>query len=227
MLFALELPTVEFAVFFVAGAIVLGGGAGVVWSRNPVHSALSLVATLFGIAVLFLNQNAQLLAAVQVIVYTGAIVVLILFVLMLLGVDREEDVYDEPLLGQRTFGAIIAVAIFVIVFGIFLIGGTRVVTGQPNCVDGKVIVSGNAYEPQCTAVDTNLATAGDQANINQIGHTLFTDFAFAFEITAGLLTIAVVGAVLLARKPTDVAEIPAAEDMDYENLIAADEEGSH
>ena len=57
-------------------------------SRNPVHSALSLVATLFGIAVLFLNLDAQLLAAVQVIVYTGAIVVLILFVMMLLGVDQ-------------------------------------------------------------------------------------------------------------------------------------------
>ena len=119
--------------------------AGVVFvARNPVHAALSLVATLFGIAVLFLNQNAQLLAAVQVIVYTGAIVVLILFVLMLLGVDKEEDLYDEPLLGQRTFGLIIAIAIFAIVFGVFIIGGSRVVTGQPNCVEGKVIISGNS-----------------------------------------------------------------------------------
>ena len=188
------------------------------------------MATLFGIAVLFLNQNAQLLAAVQVIVYTGAIVVLILFVLMLLGVDREEDVYDEPLLGQRAFGVIIFVAIFAIVFGLFAIGGNRiqtVVTGQPNCVNGEVVDSGNAYEPQCVPVDANLATASDEANINQIGHVLFTDFAFAFEITAGLLTIAVVGAVLLARKPKDVQEIPVAEDMDYEDLIALDEEGAH
>ncbi len=80
---------------------MLGGALGVVFSHNPVHSALSLVATLFGIAVLFLNLNAQLLAAVQVIVYTGAIVVLILFVIMLLGVDREEDLGEEPLVGQR------------------------------------------------------------------------------------------------------------------------------
>jgi NADH-quinone oxidoreductase subunit J len=199
----------------------------VISARNPVHSALGLVGTLFGIAVLFLNENAQLLAAVQVIVYTGAIVVLILFVLMLLGVDREEDVYDEPLLGQRTFGAIIFIAIFAILFGVFILGGSKIVTGQPNCVDGKVVDGGNAYEPQCQPVDANLATVSDEPNINQIGHTLFTDFAFAFEITAGLLTIAVVGAVVLARRPKDVEEIPRPEDMDYEDLITLDEEGAH
>ena len=105
--------TVESVIFCVCALIVLGGAFGVIWSRNPVHSALSLVATLFGVAVLFLNQNAQLLAAVQVIVYTGAIVVLILFVLMLLGVDSDEDIDAEPLVGQRTLAAIAAVALFV------------------------------------------------------------------------------------------------------------------
>ena len=89
-----------------AAVIVLSGAIGVVISRNPVHSALSLVATLFGVAVLFLEQDAQLLAAVQVIVYTGAIVVLILFVIMLLGVDREEDLGEEPLVGQRILAGI-------------------------------------------------------------------------------------------------------------------------
>ena len=78
---------VEPTVFGVAGAIVLGGAMGVVLNRNPVHAALSLVATLFGIAVLFVAQEANFLAAVQVIVYAGAIVVLFLFVIMLLGVD--------------------------------------------------------------------------------------------------------------------------------------------
>ena len=69
--------------------------------RNPVHAALSLVATLFGVAVLFIAQDAQFLAAVQVIVYAGAIVVLFLFVIMLLGVDRSERPETEPLAGQR------------------------------------------------------------------------------------------------------------------------------
>ena len=78
----------ETFVFLVAAAICLAGALGVVTSKNPVHSALSLVATLFGIAVLFVAQEANFLAAVQVIVYAGAIVVLFLFVIMLLGVDR-------------------------------------------------------------------------------------------------------------------------------------------
>ncbi len=210
--------TVETITFFVCALIVIAGAFGVIWSRNPVHSALSLVATLFGVAVLFLNQNAQLLAAVQVIVYTGAIVVLILLVIMLLGVDQEEDIYTEPLVGQRTLGAIVGVALFTIVFGVFIIGGPKVVTGQPNCTDGKIVTTGNAYEQQCKAVDPALQTVGDVPNVNQIGRVLFTDFAFAFEITAGLLTIAVVGAVLLAKKPTDVQPIPEPEDLGYENV---------
>src|SRR5204863_35030 len=91
----------ELFVFVVAGAMVLGGAVGVVVRTNPVHAALSLVATLFGIAVLFVAQHADFLAAVQVIVYAGAIVVLFLFVIMLLGVDQSEDLETEPLGGQR------------------------------------------------------------------------------------------------------------------------------
>src|SRR5438477_7033371 len=81
---------VDVMVFAVSAVVILGGAIGVITSRNPVHSALSLVVTLFGIAVLFIEQAADFLAAVQVIVYAGAIVVLFLFVIMLLGVDREE-----------------------------------------------------------------------------------------------------------------------------------------
>lgn len=210
--------TVEAVTFWICALIVLGGAFGVIWSRNPVHAALSLVATLFGVAVLFLNQNAQLLAAVQVIVYTGAIVVLILFVMMLLGVDRDEDLDIEPLIGQREMAAIAAVAIFLCVFGVFVIGGTRVVTGTPNCTDGQVVETGSPYEPGCDPINPELATVTDSPNINQIGRVLFTDFAFAFEITAALLTIAVVGAVLLARRPKDVQPIPEDEDLDYEDV---------
>jgi NADH-quinone oxidoreductase subunit J len=210
--------TVESVTFWICALIVLGGAFGVIWSRNPVHSALSLVATLFGVAVLFLNLNAQLLAAVQVIVYTGAIVVLILFVLMLLGVDSDEDLDVEPLVGQRTLAAVAGVAIFLIVFGVFVIGGTSIVTGTPNCTSGEVVVAGSPYEPGCDPVDPDLATVADSPNINQIGRVLFTDYAFAFEITAALLTIAVVGAVVLARRPKDPQPIPEPEDLDYEDV---------
>jgi NADH-quinone oxidoreductase subunit J len=215
MVFGLDMPSVETSVFFVCALICLAGAFGVIWSRNPVHAALSLVATLFGVAVLFLNQNAQLLAAVQVIVYTGAIVVLILFVMMLLGVDREEDIYTEPLVGQRGFAFVVGAGLFLILFGVFMIGGTGIVTGAPNCQDGKIVTSGSAYEQACPTVDPTLAANGGANNVQQIGKVLFFDFAFAFEITAALLTIAIVGAVLLARRPKDVQEIPPPETLDY------------
>ena len=91
----------DWVVFVVSAAAVLAGALGVVLSSHPVHAALMLVLTLFGVAVLFVAQEAHFLAAVQVIVYAGAIVVLFLFVIMLLGVDRTENVRAERLPGQR------------------------------------------------------------------------------------------------------------------------------
>jgi NADH-quinone oxidoreductase subunit J len=87
--------------FVMAAAICVVGALGVVLARNPVHSALMLVMTLFGVAVLFVEEDAQFLAAVQVIVYAGAIVVLFLFVIMLLGVDQKEVFQRDPLPAQR------------------------------------------------------------------------------------------------------------------------------
>jgi NADH-quinone oxidoreductase subunit J len=184
---------VEFAVFFVCALIVLFGAFGVVLSRNPVHSALSLVATLFGIAVLFLNQDAQLLAAVQVIVYTGAIVVLILFVLMLLGVDTDEDLATEPLVGQRALAALGFLVVIGAVIAVITIGGDDAITGARS-VTGEL--------------------AEGSGNIAQLGRELFTTYVFPLEITAALLTIAVVGAVVLSRRPKDLELIPEPESMD-------------
>jgi NADH-quinone oxidoreductase subunit J len=177
----------ETAVFIICAVIVLSGGLGVIVSRNPVHSALSLVATLFGIAVLFLNQDAQLLAAVQVIVYTGAIVVLIMFVLMLLGVDREEDLRTEPLVGQRALAALAGVVLVGAVLAVLVLGGADAVTGA-------------------RSVTQPLESGAE--NIAQIGRQLFTRYVFPLEITAGLLTIAVVGAVVLSRRTKDVEPMP-------------------
>ena len=86
----------ELVVFVFAAAMILVGGLGVVLRSHPVHAALSLILTLFGVAVIFVSQEAHFLAAVQVIVYAGAIVVLFLFVIMLLGVDRVEELRTEP-----------------------------------------------------------------------------------------------------------------------------------
>jgi NADH-quinone oxidoreductase subunit J len=184
---------VELAIFIVCAAIVLGGASGVVLSRSPVHAALSLVATLFGIAVLFLNLGAQLLAAVQVIVYTGAIVVLILFVLMLLGVDVEDDITVQPLPGQGVVAGIVAALIGAGVLSVILVGGESVVTGARSSLQ---------------------ALAPDFGDIQQIGEQLFSNYVFALEVTAALLTIAVVGAVVLSRRPRDPLPLPAPEDID-------------
>ena len=99
----------DLLVFIVGALMVVGGALGVIAWRNTVHSALSLVLTLFGIAVLFIEQGADFLAAVQVIVYAGAIVVLFLFVIMFLGVDKSEDIRVEPLPGQRIYAALLVV----------------------------------------------------------------------------------------------------------------------
>ena len=101
----------ETAIFAVGALIVLFGAIGVVASRNTVYAAMSLVATLFGVAVLFLTLQADFLAAVQVMVYAGAVVVLFLFVIMLLGVDRLENLRTDPLVGQRWAGLGVAIVV--------------------------------------------------------------------------------------------------------------------
>jgi NADH-quinone oxidoreductase subunit J len=171
-------PTLpDVAVFAVAAAIILAGAVGVVVARNPVHSALMLVMTLFGVAVMFVLQQASFLAAVQVIVYAGAIVVLFLFVIMFLGVDREEDIAKEPLRGQRPLAV-----------GLVLLGLTGLLLlGQVSkWTTGQASVAGS---------DTGAP------NVNLIGKALYTTYLFPFEATSALLIIAVVGAVVLARRP--------------------------
>ena len=101
----------EYLVFFSAALMVLGGAIGVVTLKNPVHAALGLIMTLFGIAVQFVAQEAHFLAAVQVIVYAGAIVVLFLFVIMLLGVDNAMDLSIEPIKVQRPLAAIMGLGL--------------------------------------------------------------------------------------------------------------------
>jgi NADH-quinone oxidoreductase subunit J len=167
--------SVELFVFVVAAAACLAGAVGVVASRNPVHAALSLVGTLFGIAVLFVAQLANFLAAVQVIVYAGAIVVLFLFVIMLLGVDRADDLEIEPLVGQRVAAVFVSLGILGLTFA---------------------AIASTGYEATGAVVGFD----ADVPDINRLGESLFTDYLFAFEITSILLVIAVVGAVLLARR---------------------------
>jgi NADH-quinone oxidoreductase subunit J len=194
--------TVEAAIFFIAAALALGGALGVVLARNPVHAALLLVVTLVAVAIFFLIQEAQLVAAVQVIVYAGAIVVLFLFVIMLLGVDREESLRD-PIPYQRpaavALGAILLAEIFVLAGRTWATGATSARGSVRRQVDGQ-----------------------DLGNIQRVARTMFTDFLWAFELTAVLLVIAVVGAVVLARRSGQRAQLDEHEQTIEQQITEAE-----
>ena len=172
---------IDVIVFAVAAAACLVGAFGVILGRNPVHAALMLVLTLFGIAVLFVAQEAHFLAVVQVIVYAGAIVVLILFVIMLLGVDKTQDLQLRALPAQLPA----AIAFAAIGLGVLLV----MVLSVDDPVSGARSLGG--------ALDDSLP------NVNLLARSLFDQYVYAFELTSVLLlVIAVVGAVVLARRLT-------------------------
>lgn len=173
---ATQIALPDLITFVIAGSAVVLGALGVIIMRNPVHSALLMIMTLFAVAVLFIEQNAQFLAAVQVIVYAGAIVVLFLFVIMLLGVDKKENISKDSLRGQRPLAIVGVVVIFVEI--LTLSRGTWA-TGA----HGKV-----------------LSTSSSGSNVVQIAQSIFTTYLLPFEATSVLLIIAVVGAVVLVRR---------------------------
>jgi NADH-quinone oxidoreductase subunit J len=179
----------EAVVFFVCAVAVLAGALGVILARNPVHSALFLLMTLVGVAVLYLQLAAALVAAIQIVVYASAIVVLFLFVITLLGVDRVEasESADSPRRLQ-TPAAIVLGVLFVI---------------------GIVALAGDTWATGARSSRAPLAPART-GNVENLARALFTDYLWAFEITAVLLVIAVVGGVVLARR-SGRREAPAGE----------------
>ncbi len=160
--------------FGILAALLIASALGVVLSASPIRSALSLVLTLFFIAVQFLFLDAQLVAALQVVVYAGAIMVLFLFVIMLLNLQEEPQAIAR--LGQR------AAAVFL--GSLFLLAAVHFLA-KPGIGAG----TGMAGAVPATFGSTEL-----------LAETLFTRFLFAFEITSVLLLVAVIGAVVLAKK---------------------------
>ncbi len=165
----------QMLVFVLASMMVLVGAVSVILMRNPVHAALGLVLTLFGIAVHFVALDAHFLAAVQVIVYAGAIVVLFLFVIMLLGVDKSEDLKIEPFPIQRPLAVVVGAGIIGLVAASVVRAGDTIAEGSPLQADGD-------------------------ENIRALARNLYGDHVFAFEFTSILLIVAVAGTVLMTRK---------------------------
>ncbi len=165
--------TPEAVAFWILGTIAVAGAIGVVAAPKAVYSAIFLASTMIALAMLYVAQDALFLGVVQVVVYTGAVMMLFLFVLMLIGVDSSESLV-ETLRGQRV-AAIVAGS----GFGILLIAGI-----------GNVATTGF----------TGLAEANQGGNVEGLATLIFTRDLWAFELTSALLITAALGAMVLAHR---------------------------
>jgi NADH-quinone oxidoreductase subunit J len=158
--------------FWLLAPVMVAAALGVLFARKAVHAALLLAVVMLGLAVLYLVQDAPFLFAVQIIVYTGAILMLFLFVLMLVGVDASDSVV-ETIRGQRVLAIILGLA-----FGLLLAVGVAQVSL------GAVV---------------GLNEANADGNVQGLARLLFSRYALAFECTAALLITAAIGTMVLAH----------------------------
>jgi NADH-quinone oxidoreductase subunit J len=169
-----------FAFFFLATVIALSAIL-VVAFRNPVYSVISLLIMFFHVAALFISLHAEFLAAVQIIVYAGAILVLYLFVVMLLNLKHDDSYQRQVWIGVGLGAVALAEIIYLVVKGD---GGTL-----PSLADGPAIDAA-----------AEVASAIPQGNTEIIGHLLYTKYLFPFEVASLILLVAMIGAILLAKK---------------------------
>lgn len=160
-------------VFFYFASVIVITAALVVASRNPVYSALSLLVMFFHVAGLYVTLHAEFLAAIQIIVYAGAILVLYLFVVMLLNVKREERFHR-----QATVAVLLGLVLLGEAFMLSLQKGTQQVFFTP-LVQSGTMMSGNT---------------------ESIGEVLYSTYLFPFEIASLILLVAMIGAVILSKK---------------------------
>ncbi len=177
----------EYLVFFSAAVMILGGAIGVIAMKSPVHAALGLVLTLFGVAVQFVALGAHFVAVVQIIVYAGAIVVLFLFVIMLLGIDRTMDLEIEPIPLQRPLA---------VVMGVGLVSLLAAAIVRAN--DALDINPGSGLA--VAGLDGDGKAINADANIQQLATSLYGNYVFALELASVLLIVAVTGTVLVTRR---------------------------
>ncbi len=164
---------VELVIFVLMGLSTLAGGVTVVLARNPVRSAMGMLASLVSLAVIYVVNLAHLVAAVQVVVYAGAVLTLFLFVIMFIGVDRAEDT-SETIPQHRK-----------------LVAGLALVVAA----GAAVLVWRGRFSWTPTAPESVPIPNG---TVQALGGELFTTWVLGTEVTAVLLTIAAVGAIALA-----------------------------
>jgi NADH-quinone oxidoreductase subunit J len=165
----------QIALFTIFGLLAVAGALNLLLQRHPINSALSLVVVMMSLAVLYWSLGAEFLAAAQVIVYSGAIMVLFVFVIMLLNAGAEEHTRGSRVAAIVGFPG--AAAIFCLLSFVFLSERHRLGT---------------------TRLGDSVTGVG--SNISEISHTLFTSLLLPFEVTSILILVAILGAVVLARK---------------------------
>jgi NADH-quinone oxidoreductase subunit J len=165
----------EIALFIIFGLLAIAGALNLLFQRHPINSALSLVVVMMSLAVLYGSLGAEFLAAAQVIVYAGAVMVLFVFVVMLLNAGEEERTHGSRI--AYIAGIPGAAAIFCLLSFVFL-----------------------SERKQLGATQLGGYLTSAVSNITEISHTLFTSLLLPFEVTSILILVAILGAVVLARK---------------------------
>jgi len=199
---SVQLGNGEAVTFWILGPLALIGALGMVFSRNAVHSALFLVVTMLCLGVFYVVQEAPFLGAVQIIVYTGAIMILFLFVLMLVGRDSSDSVI-ETLRGQRVAATVLGIG-FAGLVGAGIAEATR--------------------DTPATGLDA--VQGGDVNNIEAIAALLFTRYLLAFEVTSALLITAAVGAMVLAHVPREPGSRRSQKELSKARFLT-DRPGTH
>src|SRR5680860_728607 len=165
----------EVIIFYLIAATSIAAAAGMVIARNPVHSAVFLVICFIQVAAVFVMLGAEFLAVIQIIVYTGAILVLLLFVLMLVDPDDLPEFHlGRPI--QRAVGAILGL---ILLLEVAVAVVTRTITGR-----------------QGSATLENIELVG--GNTQALGRVIYTNYLLAFEVVSLVLTIGILGAIVLA-----------------------------
>jgi NADH-quinone oxidoreductase subunit J len=168
-------PLHEAVLFWLFGPITVLAAIGMVFARSAVHAAMLLAVVMLSLAAFYTAEHAPFLAVVQVVVYTGAVLMLFLFVLMLIGVDSMDSLV-ETLRGQRAAALVVGAG-----FAVLLVAGLA------GALDG--------FAPDGFGSD-----AGKNGNVTAIAHLLFSRYVFAFEATSALLITAGLGAMVLAHR---------------------------
>ncbi len=171
--------------FWLFAAVVVVGAVGVVVMRQPIHSALFLLLSFLGVACLYVLASAELVAAVQVLVYAGGVMVLFLYTIMLVNVKRQRT---ERYLHSQAVPALAVGFLFLLVVGGIVVNEARALAGKLPPPDPKVLA---------TTVIDGVAVAG---NTQAVGWMLYRDYLFPFEVASLFLLVAMIGAVVLGKR---------------------------